>query len=115
MVLWNKEIRKIIVHFCSQIDEKSKKRLKTVYVQKLFDSMTAGMPMKSDRISWAVKMLSLRCEVEQLNTPLYYMQLLVRLFHKLCIAGKRKMGTLFFHGLIEEDYFYISQHIFFRS
>lgn len=113
LVLWNKEIREIIVHFCPQIDEKSKKRLKMVYVQKLFDSMTTGVPMESDRISWAAKMLGLRCEAEQLNRPLYYAQLLVRLFRKLCIAGKREMGASFFHGLIEADYFYISQHIFF--
>ncbi|MFG6369961.1 MAG: hypothetical protein K1W16_16385 [Lachnospiraceae bacterium] len=113
LVLWNKELREIIVHFCPKIDEKSKKRLKTVYVQKLFDSMTAGVPMESDRILWAVEMLRLRCEAEQLNRPLYYAQLLVRLFRKLCTAGKKEMGALFFHGLIEEDYFYISQYTFF--
>lgn len=113
LVLWNKEIREILVYCCPQIDERSKKRLKTVYVQKLFDSMTAGVPMESDRISWAAKLLGLRCETEQLNRPLYYAQLLVRLFRKLCIAGKKEMGASFFHGLIEEDYFYISQHIFF--
>lgn len=113
LVLWNKEMREIIVHFCPQIDEKLKKRLKTVYVQKLFDSMTAGVSMESDRISWAAQLLGLRCEAEQLNRPLYYAQLLVRLFRKLCKAGKKEMGASFFHGLIEEDYFYISQHIFF--
>ncbi len=113
LVLWNKEIKEIIVHACPQIDKKSKKRLKTVCVQKLFDSMTAGMFIENDRISLAMEMLGLRCETEQLNRPLYYAQSLVRLFRKLYITGKKEMGALFFHGLIEGDYFYISQHTFF--
>lgn len=69
--------------------------------------------MESDRISWAAKLLGIRCEAEQRNRPLYYAQLLVRLFRKLCTAGKKEMGASFFHGLIEEDYFYISRHVFF--
>lgn len=115
LVVWSKDVKDLLLHFCPACDIKYKKRLKTVCVQRLFESMTMNISIvkESGKLSFVMEMLGLKCEADRIQEPLYYVQALVRLFRKLCTSGSREMGASFYHGLMAEDYFYITRHAYF--
>jgi len=112
LLVWDKSIREVLGHYDRE-QGGGQFSPRWVSLHQLFDKMTRNIPKEGDKLSDAMKMLELRCDAARLGSTLYYAQVMVRMFRKLYGLGRKEMGARFVHGLLDGDYFYLSQHDYF--
>jgi hypothetical protein len=121
IAVWNPEIVKVVKY----ADCITKSRMKIKHSHKIIN-LTDLYKKMTDYNTWykasnknelplgnAMEEMELVYDVSEKDEPLYNAQSMVRLFRKLYKSGYEVMGARFVHGLIDEDYFYISLNKFF--